>query len=199
MREMLIKIKNKEAFIAMTNDRQLIEVFLPRQDHQNLFGNIYLGKVENVLPGMQAAFINIGLEKNSFLYVEDALAPASINEQGKLSSADRTRPINELVKPGQQVMVQLFKEPAGTKGARVTMYPSLPGRFVVLLPMGDYIAVSRRIEAEEQREQLKELVRSELPEHMGAIIRTVAGLSLIHISDEKTRHQYLYFCSIVGD
>ncbi len=175
MREMLIKIKNKEAFIAMTNDRQLIEVFLPRQDHQNLFGNIYLGKVENVLPGMQAAFINIGLEKNSFLYVEDALAPASINGQGKLPSADRTRPINELVKPGQQVMVQLFKEPAGTKGARVTMYPSLPGRFVVLLPMGDYIAVSRRIEAEEQREQLKELVRSELPEHMGAIIRTVAG------------------------
>ena len=91
MREMLIKIKNKEAFIAMTNDRQLIEVFLPRQDHQNLFGNIYLGKVENVLPGMQAAFINIGLEKNSFLYVEDALAPSSINGQGKLPSADRTQ------------------------------------------------------------------------------------------------------------
>ena len=145
MREMLIQIKDKEASIAITNDRQLIEVFLPRQDHQNLFGNIYLGKVENVLPGMKAAFINIGLEKNSFLYVEDALAPASINNRDRAALKDKSRSISELVKPGQQVMVQLFKEPAGTKGARVTMYPSLPGRFVVLLPMGDYIAVSRRI------------------------------------------------------
>lgn len=175
MREMLIQIKDKEASIAITNDRQLIEVFLPRQDHQNLFGNIYLGKVENVLPGMQAAFINIGLEKNSFLYVEDALAPASINNRDSATLKDKSRSISELVKPGQQVLVQLFKEPAGTKGARVTMYPSLPGRFVVLLPMGDYIAVSRRIEEEAQREKLKELIRSELPERMGAIVRTVAG------------------------
>lgn len=174
MREMLIKTQGKETSIAITNDRQLVEVFLPRQDHQNLLGNIYLGKIENVLPGMQAAFINIGLEKNSFLYVEDAFNPAAAYN-GEQSASERPRPISELVKPGQQVMVQLFKEPTGTKGARVTMYPSLPGRFVVLLPLGDYIAVSRRIEDETQRERLKTLLRAELPERMGAIIRTVAG------------------------
>ncbi len=177
MREMLIRMSAKETAIAITNNRQLQEVFLPRLDNQNLLGNIYLGKVENVLPGMQAAFVNIGLGKNSFLYVEDALPPArfKVNAELEEEAEEKVRSISDLVRPGQEIMVQIFKEPAGTKGARVTMLPSLPGRYVVLLPKGDYIAISRRIEDEDQREQLKELVKQELPEDMGVIVRTVAA------------------------
>ena len=176
-REMLIKINNGESSVALTEDRQLSEVYLPRQDRQNLLGNIYLGRVENVLPGMQAAFIDIGLVKNSFLYVEDALSPGQVagtvpvGEDPKL----RARSITDMVRRDQHVMVQIFKEPFGTKGARVTMQPSLPGRYVVLLPKGDYIAVSRRIADETLRQQLKDLVRSHLPAGMGAIVRTVAA------------------------
>ena len=178
-REMLIKIKDGETAVAITADRQLDELFLPRQDHQDLLGNIYWGRVENVLPGMQAAFIDIGLAKNSFLYVEDALSPGQVS--GALlpgeGPKDRQRSISELVHHDQQIMVQIFKEPFGTKGARVTMHPSLPGRYVVLLPKGDYIAVSRRIENETERERLKELIRTELPAGMGAIVRTVAAVT----------------------
>ena len=138
LREMLIKINDDEVSIVITGDKQLLEIFLTSPDHQNLVGNIYLGKVEKVLPGMQAAFINIGIEKNSFLYVEDALSPGysdgqllDLQEENKKEYA-----ISELVKSNQQVMVQVFKEPMGTKGARVTMQPSLPGRYVVLFTTG---------------------------------------------------------------
>ncbi|MBQ1501443.1 MAG: Rne/Rng family ribonuclease [Firmicutes bacterium] len=179
MREMLIRLNGDEAAVAMTADRRLEELFLPRQKDQALLGNIYLGRVENVLPGMQAAFINIGLPKNSFLYVADALSPGQVS--GALTEEelpkDRQRSISQVVKKDQQVMVQVFKEPFGTKGARVTMQPSLPGRYVVLLPKGDYIAVSRRIEDESERERLKELIHAELPEGMGAIVRTVAAVT----------------------
>ncbi|MDO4581095.1 MAG: Rne/Rng family ribonuclease [Bacillota bacterium] len=172
-KEMLVRFDGADTVIAYIEDGQLAEISLPRADNQYLLGNIYLGEVENVLPGMQAAFVDIGLEKNSFLYVDDAVTaapPGSAAEEGK-----GERSITELVKPRQQVIVQVFKEPAGTKGARVTLQPSLAGRFVVLLPCGDYIAVSRRIEDEQQREQLKELVRETLPANMGAIVRTVAA------------------------
>ncbi|MBQ6808887.1 MAG: Rne/Rng family ribonuclease [Firmicutes bacterium] len=172
-KDILIHFEGDSAAVAILEERRLMEVYPPHGDENHLLGNIYLGKVENVLPGMQAAFVNIGLEKNSFLYVEDVLAPmaayASPAQEGK-----ERRAINELVKKGQQLTVQIFKEPSGTKGARVTMHPSLPGRYLVLLPCGDYIAVSRRIEDEAERERLKNLIREELPPHMGAIIRTVA-------------------------
>lgn len=176
-REILIHNKGDDVAVALVEDRQLREIYLTRPNQQQLLGNIYLGQVENVLPGMQAAFVSIGLEKNSFLYVEDALPPrraqlAAPAERPQEQSGQRS--ISDLVKKGQQVVVQVFKEPAGTKGARVTMQPSLPGRYLVLLPTADYIAVSRRIVDEAERERLRALIRGELPEHMGAIIRTVA-------------------------
>ncbi|NLF80521.1 MAG: Rne/Rng family ribonuclease [Clostridia bacterium] len=177
LREMLIKRKDNETYIAITRDRQLTEIFWPSTDHRNLVGNIYLGRAESVLPGMQAAFINIGLERNSFLYAADALSPREIAEQdwGCDSERPQERAIGDLVKRDQQLMVQIFKEPSETKGARVTMQPSLPGRYLVLLPRGNYIAVSRRIEAEAERERLRNQVREQLPPHMGAIMRTVAA------------------------
>ena len=172
-KQLIIRIDNKGEAVAVLENNQLAEVYLPAKDDARLIGNIYLGRVDNVLPGMQAAFVDIGLEKNSFLYVEDAMSqqtPAyAANEE-----APRKRNINELVKKDQQLIAQIFKEPSGSKGARITMYPSLPGRYLVLLPCGDYIAVSRRIEDEEDRERLKDLIRGELPDNMGVIIRTVA-------------------------
>ncbi len=174
-KDMLVHFIGAEAAVASLTDRRLDEISLPRRDNANLLGNIYLGEVENVLPGMQAAFVNIGLEKNSFLYVEDAVAVDGRLRGGeRQSEGERDRSISDLVKKGQHIIVQIFKEPSGTKGARVTMQPSLPGRYLVLLPCGNYVAVSRRIENEEERERLKELIRAELPSNMGAIIRTVA-------------------------
>jgi ribonuclease G len=177
LREMLIKRKDNETYIAVTCDRQLVEIFWPSPDQRNLVGNIYIGRVESVLPGMQAAFINIGLERNSFLYAADALSPTEIaeHEWGGDTERPEARPIGDLVQCDQQVMVQIFKEPTESKGARVTMQPSLPGRYVVLLPRGNYIAVSRRIEAESERERLRSQLREQLPPQMGAIVRTVAA------------------------
>ena len=162
-KDMLVRFVGAEAAVALLEDRRLDEIALPRRDNAHLLGNIYLGEVENVLPGMQAAFVNIGLEKNSFLYVEDAVAADGRRLTEDRSAPERERSISDLVKKGQNVIVQIFKEPSGTKGARVTMQPSLPGRYLVLLPCGNYIAVSRRIENEEERERLKELVRADLP------------------------------------
>ena len=174
-KDMLVRFVGAEAAVALMEDRRLDEIALPRRDNAHLLGNIYLGQVENVLPGMQAAFVNIGLEKNSFLYVEDAIPTDSRRQaEERAKGADKDRSISDLVKKGQQIIVQIFKEPSGTKGARVTMQPSLPGRYLVLLPCGNYIAVSRRIENEEERERLKELIRADLPANMGVIIRTVA-------------------------
>lgn len=169
--ELLVRMDEHATMVARVQNRKLEEIFLPDPHNDRLLGNIYLGRVENVLPGMQAAFVNIGLEKNSFLYVEDALA---VSRDGSVAGRNEQRQINELVKKGQQIVVQIFKEPAGTKGARVSMYPSLPGRYLVLLPWGDYVAVSRRIQDEGERQRLKDMVQSQLPENMGAIIRTVA-------------------------
>ncbi|MEG1537578.1 MAG: ribonuclease E/G, partial [Clostridiales bacterium] len=175
-REMLIKIEEDNTAIALTADGQLTEIYLPRKEEEQLLGNIYLGQVENVLPGMQAAFVDIGLTKNCFLYVEDAYLPPTVYGGKPAYDTQRTteKQITDLVRKNQQIIVQIFKEPTGTKGARVTMQPSLPGRYLVLLPCGDYIAVSRRIENEEERERLKLLVKEALPGNMGAIIRTVA-------------------------
>lgn len=182
-KDMVVRFVGAEAAVALLEDGRLDEISLPRRDNAHLLGNIYLGQVENVLPGMQAAFVNIGLEKNSFLYVEDAIPSDSRRlAEERERGADKERSISDLVKKGQQIIVQIFKEPSGTKGARVTMQPSLPGRYLVLLPCGNYIAVSRRIENEEERERLKELIRADLPANMGVIIRTVA---------EHAEHQVL--------
>jgi len=170
-REMLIKMEAEETAIAVLDERQLAEIYFEQLSNQRLVGNIYKGVVENVLPGMQAAFVDIGLEKNCFLYVEDAL-PKYIDENGQEITEKKN--ITEILKSGQEILVQIFKEPVGSKGARVTTHPTLPGRFLVLLPTGKYIAISRRIEDEDERQRLKEMMSQMLPPGMGVIIRTVA-------------------------
>ena len=173
-KEILIKTEPDEISVVALDNQQLSEIYIERISTNRLVGNIYKGYVENVLPGMQAAFVDIGMEKNSFLYVEDA-APKKYNEFGDAQIAEKEKKsIGQLLHKGQELIVQIFKEPNGTKGARVTTHPTFPGRYLVLLPTNAYIAVSRRIKDEEERKKLKDMVARLLPPGMGAIIRTAA-------------------------
>ncbi|NMA14166.1 MAG: Rne/Rng family ribonuclease, partial [Clostridia bacterium] len=179
-KEILIKVEPEETAVAVVEDQQLVEIYLERAGSQRLAGNIYKGLVENVLPGMQAAFVDIGLEKNSFLYVEEAI-PQRLWEEDE--EEHHPYSIGEVLKQGQEVLVQIAKEPVGTKGARVTTHLTLPGRYVVLMPTVDYIGISRRIEIESERKRLKSIAEELKPQGMGLIVRTVAeGMSAEEIA-----------------
>jgi len=161
--------------VALLEDGELAEVYIERPHPEHLVGNIYRGKVSSVLPGMQAAFIDIGFEKNAFLYIGDAISQKEFyDEDEEVYQNIRDCNINELLKPGQEITVQVVKEPMGTKGPRVTTHITLPGRQLVLLPNADYIGVSRRIEDEGERAKLKSMAEKIKPKGMGLIVRTAS-------------------------
>ncbi len=164
-KEFLINVSPSETRMAVLEDGKLVELSKESHTAQRHIGNIYRGKVENVLPGMQAAFIDIGMEKNAFLFIDD-LHP----ETGDNGSAS----ISDLLREGQEIIVQLVKEPMGNKGARVVTNLTIPGRYLVLMPTVDYIGISRRIEDEKERERLKKIALNLKPKGMGMIIRTAA-------------------------
>lgn len=172
-KEILINVGDEETRVAVLENRVPVEMYIERSPNQRLVGNIYKGRVENVLPGMQAAFVDIGLEKNSFLYIEDAIPVRSADPaqgQGAAMGAN----ICDILKQGQDLIVQIVKEPIGTKGARVTTHITMPGRYLVLMPTVDYIGISRRIEDEKERDRLREMAARVKPRGMGVIVRTVA-------------------------
>ncbi len=173
LKEIVVNVGEEETRVALLEDTVPVEIYIERSVNQRLVGNIFKGRVENVLPGMQAAFVNIGLEKNAFLYVEDAL-PASTPEGNGLSGSVLGSNICDILKQGQEIIVQIVKEPIGTKGPRVTTHITLPGRYLVLMPTVDYIGISRRIDSEKERERLKDLASRVKPNGMGVIVRTVA-------------------------
>src|SRR5690554_1958721 len=170
-REIVVNAGLGETRAALLEDRRLVELFVERQEDQRVVGNIYKGRVENVLPGMQAAFVNIGLERNAFLYVDDALAYKNGNENG---NGRHVHSIKDILKEGQHIIVQVTKEPIGTKGARVVTHVTIPGRYLVLMPTVEYIGVSRRIGSEKERNRLKTIAKKIRPKGMGLIVRTVA-------------------------
>jgi len=175
-KEILISVEQDETRAAVLEDGILVEFHLERPLTQRVAGHIFKGRVENVLPGMQAAFVNIGLEKNAFLYVADA-HPLNLDfdsEDDDLPEDLRRATIKDLLKVGQEVIVQVAKEPTGNKGARITRNLTVPGRFLVLMPGVDYVGVSRKIAKEEERERLKQLAHELRPRGMGVIVRTVA-------------------------
>jgi ribonuclease G len=145
-KEIIVNVSEEETRVAVLEDKQLVEIYIERSKSQRLVGNIYKGRVENVLPGMQAAFVNIGLEKNAFLYVEDAIPARTDHPHGGAGVN-----INDVLKQGQEIIVQIIKEPIGSKGPRITTHITLPGRYLVLMPTVDYIGISRRIECEQER------------------------------------------------
>lgn len=172
MKEIILQGQAQRMRAAVFEDRELIEVHEEEGAYSHLVGNIYRGRVENVLPGMQAAFVDIGLEKNAFLYVADAI-PLRFEEDAKVSLNHLPR-VEQVLKSRQELLVQIIKEPVGTKGARISTNITIPGRYTVLMPNTDYIGVSRRITDEDERTRLRELAKGICPQGMGVIIRTLA-------------------------
>ena len=166
-RELLVSVDVGEQRVAVLEDDQVAEVYLERPERRSIAGNIYLGTVDNVLPGMEAAFIEIGLEKNGFLYVDEIVTPEL---EGK---ARHGKKIQDLISRGQTIMVQAVKDPMKTKGARLTTEISLPGRFVVYQPNGDGFGVSRRLD-DEERSRLKDILKGLDLKGGGVIVRTAA-------------------------
>lgn len=173
IREILVNVSPRETRIAVLENGQLMEVRFERGER--VVGNIYKGIVQNVLPGMDAAFVNIGLERNAFLYVGDILPEFTDTDEPPptLRRSDlRKRNISELLKVGQEILVQVVKAPRGTKGARVTTRITLPGRYVVLMPEASHLGVSRKIEDRAERERLRQIGQKLHPPGFGLILRT---------------------------
>ncbi len=172
-----MNVNRDETRVALVEDGAVVEFYAEKPSDHKTPGSIFLGKVTNVLPGMQAAFIDIGEEKNAFLYVDDALLPPNLedaDEEIRPSRSRRKKTISELVKQGQEVLVQVVKEAIGTKGARVTRHVTFPGRYSVLMPTVNYVGVSRRITDDEERQRLRRIAKETKPKEMGIIVRTVA-------------------------
>ena len=172
--EILINVTPREVRAALLENGILQEVTVERDARRGLISNIYKGKVSRVLPGMQAAFIDIGLERTAFLHASDiSHKAAGQNGNGETQVPD----IRELVREGQDVLVKVVKDPLGTKGARLTTFITLPSRFLVLLPMGSGVGISARIEDEDERERLRseiETFTGDGDEEGGIIARTAA-------------------------
>ncbi|MCO5298257.1 MAG: Rne/Rng family ribonuclease [Fimbriimonadaceae bacterium] len=171
--EIVVNCSNRETRIAILENGELMEYRVEREER--VVGSIFKGIVQNVLPGMDAAFVDIGLERNAFLYVADILPdePLGDNSPASLKRSElRRRKIKDLLKSGQEVMVQVTKGPRGTKGARVSTRIALPGRYVVLMPETKQVGVSRKIEDRSERERLRRVGDAIVPEGFGLIMRT---------------------------
>jgi ribonuclease G len=212
-KEMIISSSAHETRVAILEEDQVAEIFIERERSRGVVGNLYKGRVSKVLPGMQSAFIDLGLERDGFLYVTDVIAPsdeldrfetddedavrragsaeggpaaARPTPQGSGRRGDRDRDrdkgpepkIEELLKEGQEIIVQVAKEPLGTKGARLTSHATMPGRFLVFMPTVDHVGVSRKIDSRDERGRLRGIVREFREQHGftgGVIIRTAAA------------------------
>jgi len=165
-RELLVSVDVSEQRVAVLEDDRVAEVYLERPERRSIAGNIYLGVVDNVLPGMEAAFVEIGLERNGFLYVDEIVRP-------ELEGQRHGKRIQDLLNRGEQILVQAVKDPMKSKGARLTMEISLPGRFVVFVPNGEGLGVSRRLE-DDERARLKDILKKLDVKKGGVIVRTAA-------------------------
>jgi len=213
-KEMIISSSAHETRVAILEEDQVAEIFIERERSRGVVGNLYKGRVSKVLPGMQSAFIDLGLERDGFLYVTDVIAPSEefdrfeteeddsasrgANPSGSPGGPDKVRPtgppgrrgdrgdrekgpepkIEELLKEGQEIIVQVAKEPLGTKGARLTSHATMPGRFLVFMPTVDHVGVSRKIDSRDERSRLRGIVREFREQHGfagGVIIRTAAA------------------------
>ena len=173
MQELIINSDGVYKQIALVENGKLVERYEERPDMHRLEGNIYLGRVENVLQGMQAAFVNIGEEKNTFMHIKDVIPKVS-NETGNKNELLSKYDIKDYIRVGMPILVQVKKDSTNKKGARVSTNISLPGRFVVLLPDTNFITISKKITDLNKREELQKIVQEELPKNYGAIVRTSA-------------------------
>ena len=200
-KKIVINVAEHETRVALLEDGNIAELFIERGDGSDIAGNIYKGKVQRVLPGMQAAFVDIGLKQAAFIYVNDVIGgnysaiedfqEDDVDGENNLpyneyiSINRRERHIEELITEGQEIMVQAAKTPIGSKGARLTTHISLPGRFLVLMPSSEHIGISRRIEDEEERGRLKMCVETIRENNFGYIVRTAAE----GVQEEKLEYE----------
>ena len=177
-KDLIVSSTPQETKVALLEDGGVAEFFIEREAHRGVVGNIYKGRVTRVLPGMQSAFVDMGLERDAFLYVADVFEDLDENllspeEQGRNNHA----PIEERLQEGEEVLAQVVKEPLGTKGARITTHVSLPGRYLVFMPTVEHVGVSRKITDEEERRRLKSLLKEIRQERGGGgFIARTAGL-----------------------
>ena len=202
---LLINVDIGETRVALIEDGILGELYVERKRDRSPVGNIYLGRVTRVLPGMQAAFVDVGLDRAAFLHVEDLLpasdptartssdedesdlldaddvdakGPEGRNRQNAAANSQRvsrSTPIREVVREGQNILVQVSKGPISTKGARVTAHVALPGRYAVYMPTIDHVGVSKRIGKDQERKRLKEVIDAIKPPEGGVVVRTLAA------------------------
>lgn len=188
MREIIVNATNYETRVAIMEDERLVEIYIERTSRRSIVGNVYKGKVTRVLPGMEAAFVNIGLERDAFLYVSDVYEDMA--EYQKLLSGDEMEDeepefeemkgvlthvgIADLLREGRHVLVRVTKESIGNKGPRISTHVTLPGRYIVLMPTVEQIGVSRKIKSRDERIRLKQTIRSLRKGSSGVIVRTAA-------------------------
>ncbi len=186
-KELVVNVTEHETRVALMEDRILAELFIERGDDTNITGNIYKGRIQRVLPGMQAAFVDVGLTQAAFIHVDDVLEDSYAEIEEKLAGVGdgdtpdtrengpgKSNRIEEVIREGQEIVVQVAKSPISTKGARVTSHISLPGRMLVLMPTVNHVGISKRITDEEERARLKEILVSLREEKFGYILRTAA-------------------------
>ena len=183
--EIICNVTGRETRVAVMENGRLAELSIDRGDNRGYVGNVYLGRVVRVLPGMQAAFVDIGLERAAFLYVGDIYTDfLNLHEDGMPSvSEGSTRsnsrsgqpPIQDLLEEGQEILVQVAKDPIGTKGARLTTHIALPGRYLVFMPTVEHVGISRRIDKDKERRRLRNFVEKNRTPGYGYIVRTVCS------------------------
>ena len=176
-RDLIVSTTPEETRVALLEDGVVSELFLEREAQRGIVGSIYKGQVTRVLPGMQSAFVDLGLERDAFLHAADVFEelPENLLTAEEITAA-RSAPIEERLREGQEVIVQVLKEPMGTKGARITSHVSLPGRYLVLMPTVEHVGVSRKITDEEERRRLKTVLKEIREERGGGgLIARTAG------------------------
>jgi len=207
-KELIINSTSSEVEIALLEDKLLVELNKEKSNNEYTVGDIYLGKIKKIMPGLNAAFVDVGYEKDAFLHYLD-LGPQvqsllkyirtgqstgtdklSISEFKLEEDIKKTGRINNVLKPNQQILIQIAKEPISTKGPRVTSELAFAGRYLVLIPFSDKISVSQKIKSAEERNRLKRLITSIKPKNCGIIIRTVAENKLVADLDSDLRNLY---------
>lgn len=172
MKELIINIENDIEKIFLLEDNILTEKYEDSKYKKRLEGNIYIGKVQNIIPGLQAAFVNLGENKNAFIHLKDVLPKKDVTKE--TANENEESDIRKVLKPGMPIVVEVKRDSYNKKGARVSTHINLPGRYLVLLPNSTFVTVSQKIEDTKERTRLVDMVKKIIPENMGAIIRTSA-------------------------
>ncbi len=179
MKELIIFNENDKKIICLLEDEELVEKYEENESDKSIEGNIYVGKVQNVITGLQSAFVNIGEKRTAFIHSKDILPKVDITKD----TIKENPPINKLIKPGDPIIVEVKREAVDKKGPRLSTHINLSSRFIVFMPNATFVTISQKIEDEKERERLKEITLKYLPENTGAIVRTVAE----NISEEELK------------